>query len=358
MRPVTTITRSALPAFADTLRQHSLPALTREAVTTLQINVGRLCNLACHHCHVEAGPLRTEVMPERVVDRVIALLDLNPAIAVVDLTGGAPEMNPGFRRLVIEARRRHLRVIDRCNLTILLQPGYTDLPEFFAEQDVHVIASLPCYTAANVDRQRGLGVFDGSIQALKRLNALGYGDPGGDPGGHPDGRDKSPRRLDLVYNPLGASLPPSQSTLEAQYREELRRLFGIEFHQLLTITNMPIKRFATQLAQARQTEAYMGLLVNHFNPATVPGVMCRSLVSVGWDGQLYDCDFNQMLDIPLGASFSTAGSAAGSAAGSTDARTIWDIDSFDRLTGTRIATGQHCFGCTAGAGSSCSGALT
>jgi len=338
MRPVTTTTRSALPAFADTLRQHSLPALTREAVTTLQINVGRLCNLACHHCHVEAVPLRTEMMPERVVDRLIELLDLNPTIAVVDLTGGAPEMNPGFRRLVIEARRRHVRVIDRCNLTILLEPGYTDLPEFFAAQDVHVIASLPCYTAANVDRQRGLGVFDGSIQVLKQLNALGYG------------RNKSSRRLDLVYNPLGASLPPSQKTLEAEYREELGRLFGIEFHQLLTITNMPIKRFATQLAQARQTDAYMSLLVNHFNPATVPGVMCRSLVSVGWDGRLYDCDFNQMLDIPLGA--------AGSTAASTGASTIWDIDTFDRLTATPIATGQHCYGCTAGAGSSCSGALT
>ena len=325
---------AALPAFAATLRQHRLPALTREAVTTLQVNVGRLCNLACHHCHVEAGPQRTEIMPERVIDRLVALLDRSPSVAVVDLTGGAPEMNPGFRRLVIEARRRHLRVIDRCNLTILLEPGYTDLPEFLAEQDVHLIASLPCYTAANVDRQRGLGVFDGSIAALKRLNALGYG------------RANSPRRLDLVYNPLGASLPPSQSALEVQYREELGRLFGIEFHQLLTITNMPIKRFARQLAQAGQTGAYMSLLVNHFNPATVAGVMCRSLVSVGWDGQLYDCDFNQMLDIALGASASTGAS------------TIWDIDAFDRLAGTHVATGQHCYGCTAGAGSSCSGALT
>jgi radical SAM/Cys-rich protein len=330
MRSVVSTQSSPLPPFDDTLRQHSMPALRREAVTTLQINVGRLCNLACHHCHVEAGPRRTEIMPERVVDRLIALLDLNPTIAVVDLTGGAPEMNPGFRRLVAEARRRNLRVIDRCNLTVLLEPGHTDLPEFLAEQHVHVIASLPCYTAANVDRQRGLGVFDGSIEALKRLNALGYG------------RVESPLRLDLVYNPLAASLPPPQTMLEAQYREELGRLFGIEFHQLLTITNMPIKRFATQLAQAGQTEAYMGLLVNHFNPATVAGVMCRSLISVGWDGQLYDCDFNQMLDIPLGAS----------------ARTIWEADTFDRLTDAPIATGQHCYGCTAGAGSSCSGALT
>jgi radical SAM/Cys-rich protein len=316
---------SAPPAFAVTLGKYGLPPLTREAVTTLQINVGRLCNLVCHHCHVEAGPHRTEIMPERVVDRLIALLDLNPTIAVVDLTGGAPEMNP--------SRRRQLRVIDRCNLTILLEPDYTDLPEFLAAQDVHLIASLPCYTPANVDRQRGPGVFDGSIEALRRLNALGYG------------RDQSPRRLDLVYNPLGASLPPSQSALEVQYRDELGRRFGIEFHNMLTITNMPIRRFATQLAQRGETDAYMSLLVNHFNPATVPGLMCRSLISVGWDGQLYDCDFNQMLDIPLGAS------------GSTSARTIWDIDAFDRLTGARIATGQHCHGCTAGAGSSCSGAL-
>ena len=319
--------------FAATLESNGLAPLTRGPVTTLQINVGRLCNLACHHCHVEAGPKRTEIMPDRLAARVVELLDLNPSVGVVDLTGGAPEMNPSFRFLVREARRRGHQVIDRCNLTIFFEPGSGDLPEFLAAEGVHVVASLPCYTAENVDRQRGLGVFDGSIEALTRLNALGYGRP------------NSPLRLDLVYNPLGASLPPPQARLETQYREELGRLFGIEFHQLLTITNMPIKRFAGLLGRTGQHDAYMSLLVNHFNPATVPGLMCRSLLSVGWNGQLYDCDFNQMLDLPLGA------------AGRTGARTMWDVESFGPLLGERIATGRHCFGCTAGAGSSCTGAL-
>jgi len=317
--------------FARALAQHGLAPLLRERVTTLQINVGRLCNLACHHCHVEAGPRRTEVMPARVAERLIELLDANPSIRSVDVTGGAPEMNPSFRYLVMEARRRGRAVIDRCNLTVLLDPGYEDLPEFFAAHGVHVIASLPCYTAENVDRQRGRGVFLGSVEALRRLNALGYGRP------------SSPLRLDLVYNPLGASLPPPQSTLETKYREELGRLFGIEFHELLTITNMPIKRFARLLDRTGQRRAYMSLLVHHFNPKTVPGLMCRSLVSVGWDGSLYDCDFNQMLQMPLG--------------GAAGIRTLWDLSSFDDLVGERIATGRHCFGCAAGAGSSCSGAL-
>jgi radical SAM/Cys-rich protein len=232
----------------------------------------------------------------------------------------------------MEARRRGRRVIDRCNLTIFFEPGYEDLPEFLAANEVDVVASLPCYTAANVDQQRGRGVFDGSIRALTRLNDLGYGRPG------------SPLRLDLVYNPLGASLPPPQARLEAQYREELRRLFGIEFHQLLTITNMPIRRFARTLERTGQSATYMSLLVNHFNPGTVDGLMCRSLVSVGFDGRLYDCDFNQMLGMPIGAR--------------ARARTIWDLDDIDALVGAPIATGPHCFGCTAGAGSSCSGALT
>jgi radical SAM/Cys-rich protein len=319
-------------SFSGTLRRHNL-VLERGSVTTLQVNVGRLCNLACHHCHVEAGPKRTEIMPASTADRLIELLDLNPAIELLDLTGGAPEMNPNFRRLVVEARRRGREVIDRCNLTVFFEPGYDDLPEFLAEHRVQVVASLPCYTAENVDRQRGRGVFQGSIEALKRLNALGYGRP------------ESPLRLDLVYNPLGPSLPPPQERLETQYRDELHRLFGIEFHHLLTITNMPIKRFARLLERTGQHDAYMSLLVNHFNPATVMGLMCRSLVSVGWDGLLYDCDFNQMLDLPL----RTTGARPG--------LTIWDINSFEGLAGARIATGSHCFGCTAGAGSSCSGAL-
>jgi radical SAM/Cys-rich protein len=319
------------PAFSETLRRAGLGPLVRDRPTTLQVNVGRLCNLACHHCHVEAGPKQTEVMRADVAMRLVELLDRSPAIEVLDLTGGAPEMNASFRFLVTEARRRGRRVIDRCNLTILFESGFEDLADFLVANEVEVVASLPCYTADNVDRQRGRGVFDGSIRALSRLNALGYGRPG------------SPLRLDLVYNPLGPSLPPPQATLEAQYREELGRLFGIEFHQLLTITNMPIRRFAWTLERTGQTAAYMSLLVNHFNPATVPGLMCRSLVSVGFDGRLYDCDFNQMLDIPIGAA---------------KVRTIWDVDRLDALTGAKIATGRHCFGCTAGAGSSCSGALS
>lgn len=325
---------TAAPAFRAVLRQHGHERFVRDAVTTLQVNVGRLCNIACHHCHVEAGPTRTEIMPAAVVDRLIELLDLNPGVRTVDLTGGAPEMNPHFQRLVIETRKRGRTVIDRCNLTVFFEPGLEHLPQFLATQGVHVVASLPCYTAENVDAQRGRGVFDESVAALRQLNALGYGQP------------ESPLTLDLVYNPLGASLPPPQSRLEADYRRELRSLFGIEFHSLLTITNMPIKRFAAQLARTGATETYMSLLVNHFNPGTVSGLMCRSLISVGWQGALYDCDFNQMLDVPLGAS------------GATGARTIWDVDDLNDLTGGLIATGSHCFGCTAGAGSSCSGALT
>jgi radical SAM/Cys-rich protein len=324
---------SSLPAFAATLGHAGLAPLVRGPVTTLQVNTGRLCNLACHHCHVEAGPKHTDIMRADVAERVVELIDRTPSIELLDLTGGAPEMNPGFRFLVTEARRRRRRVIDRCNLTILLESGFEDLAAFLAATEVEIVASLPCYTAANVDSQRGRGVFDGSIEALRRLNALGYGRPG------------SGLRLDLVYNPLGASLPPPQQALEVQYREELGRLFGIEFHRLFTITNMPVRRFARTLERTGQHAAYMSLLVNHFNPATVPALMCRSLVSVGFDGRLYDCDFNQMLDIPVGAA-------------STGMRTIWDRDALDALTGAAIATGRHCFGCTAGAGSSCSGALS
>jgi radical SAM/Cys-rich protein len=320
------------PTFSRHLRDVGLAPLLRSEVTTLQVNVGRLCNLACHHCHVEAGPKQTEILQPSVAHRLVELLDRNPGIGVLDLTGGAPEMNPSFRYLVTEARRRQRRVIDRCNLTILLETGYEDLPEFLAANQVEIVASLPCYTADNVDRQRGRGVFDGSILALQRLNALGYGRAGA----------RLP--LDLAYNPLGPSLPPPQARLEAQYREELGRRFGIEFHRLLTITNMPIRRFARTLERSGQTAGYMSLLVNHFNPATVPGLMCRSLLSVGFDGRLYDCDFNQMLDLPAGAA-------------ARGVRTIWDVGDVETLAGAAIATGRHCFGCTAGAGSSCSGAL-
>jgi len=320
------------PDFDEALRDRGLAPLVREPITTLQVNVGKFCNMACHHCHVGAGPKRKEKMAAPVADRLLELLAASPRVEVLDLTGGAPELNDNFRRMVREARSLGKRVIDRCNLTVLLEPGMEDLAAFLASEEVHVVASLPCYQAENVEQQRGKGAFDKSIAALRRLNALGYGRP------------QSALQLDLVYNPMGATLPPSQSPLEAKYREELGRLLGIEFHSLLTIANMPIKRFAAQLERTGRTEAYMALLTNHFNPRTVADLMCRSLISVGWDGKLYDCDFNQMLEIETGAA-------------STGARTIWDVDSLDRIMDEPIATGSHCFGCTAGAGSSCSGAL-
>lgn len=316
-------------SFARTLREHGTPSLVRGRVRTLQINVGKLCNMACHHCHVEAGPKRTEVMPDHVADRLVEMLAKNPEIECVDFTGGAPELNPHVRRLVGAARRLGMRVIDRCNLTVLFEPGLADLPEFLAANEVEIVASLPCFSAANVEKQRGKGAFDKSVEALLLLNRMGYG------------RCGSALKLSLVYNPVGASLPPAQADLETQYKQELRRHFGIEFHELLTITNMPIKRFAHALQRDNDHERYMSLLVNHFNPGTLPELMCRSLVSVGWDGQLYDCDFNQMLEISLGAG----------------PRTIWDVESLAELEHAAIATASHCFGCTAGAGSSCSGAL-
>jgi radical SAM/Cys-rich protein len=319
--------------FDDALSQHALGALRRGRVTTLQVNVGRLCNLACHHCHVEAGPKRSEALSAEVADRLLELLAASPGITLLDLTGGAPEMNPQFRRLVGSARALGRRVIDRCNLSILEQPGYDDLAEFLAAQEVEIVASLPCYTLENVDQQRGRGTFDDSISALRRLNALGYGKPG------------SALRLDLVYNPLGPSLPPAQRALELDYKRELGERFGIEFHHLIAITNMPIRRFAEQLARLGKTASYQALLVDSFNPATVDGLMCRSQVSVDWNGDLYDCDFNLMLELPL-----PGGENA-------PRRTLWEIEKLDGLAGGAIATAGHCFGCTAGAGSSCSGAL-
>jgi radical SAM/Cys-rich protein len=314
--------------FREKLRQYSLGELRRREVTTLQINVGKLCNQACHHCHVEAGPKRTEIMPARVAERVLTLLAATPEIQTVDITGGAPELNENFRRVVSESRRMQKQVIDRCNLTVLFEPGLETLAEFLAANGVEITASLPCYTESNVDQQRGKGAFEKSIRALRLLNEIGYGKPG------------SGLALNLVYNPLGASLPPPQEKLEADYKSHLHESFGIEFNRLFTITNMPIKRFADMLLREGRHEAYMGLLANHFNPATVDHVMCRDLVSIGWDGRIYDCDFNQMLDLetPVG-------------------KNIWEIDSFSELANTRIATDSHCFGCTAGAGSSCGGSL-
>lgn len=320
--------------FGRVLHQHGLAPLQRHTPQTLQVNVGKLCNQACHHCHVDAGPKRTEIMTRGTAERIIAVLAQSPATAAVDLTGGAPELNPHFGFLVEQARALGRRVLVRCNLTVLFVPGMEHLPRFYRDHAVELICSLPCYTAENVDQQRGRGVFDRSIEALQRLNAAGYGLSG------------SPLTLNLVYNPLGAFLPPPQATLEARYREELERAFGIRFHHLFTITNMPIKRFAEQLQRWGKYDDYMGLLVNHFNPHTVAGLMCRSLLSVGWDGTLYDCDFNQMLELPLR-----------SRDGARRPLTVWDVSGLDALAGTPITTASHCFGCTAGAGSSCGGAL-
>jgi radical SAM/Cys-rich protein len=317
------------PDFGSELLRRGLGRLRRAPARILQVNVGRRCDLACHHCHVEAGPKRTETLSAATASRVLELLAADSRLETLDLTGGAPELCAEFRRLVRGARSLGRRVIDRCNLTVLLLPEQAGTAEFLAEHEVRVVASLPCYSKANVDAQRGRDVFERSIEALRQLNRLGYGRPG------------SPLGLDLVYNPQGPSLPPPQAELEARYRDELRRGFGIEFHALLTITNMPIKRFAHALERDGQAEAYMALLVNHFNPAAVPGLMCRDTLSVAWDGTLHDCDFNQMLEIPLGA-------------GPTS---VWDLGDARGLDGQPVAVGPHCFGCTAGAGSSCGGAL-
>lgn len=314
--------------FEDKLRQYGVQ-LRRKALKTLQINVGKLCNQACMHCHVDAGPERTEIMTAETADRVLTLLANSPSIELVDFTGGAPELNPAFRSMVKRSRSLGRRVMDRCNLTVLFVSGQEDLAEFFKENCVEVVASLPCYSRENVDKQRGKGVFDKSIDALRMLNSLGYGQEGGG------------LRLDLVYNPGGAFLPPSQGELKEQYRRELLEKFGIVFNRLYAVTNMPVKRWAEYLDHTGQEERYRELLVNAFNPQTVDDLMCRTLISAGWDGQLYDCDFNQMLEISAGG----------------HRRTIWDIESFGEFNEGLIATGAHCFGCTAGAGSSCGGSL-
>ena len=316
------------PRFDATLSSHGIRALIRKSPRTIQVNVGKLCNQACHHCHVDAGPRRTERMTRAAAERVIEVVAASPRVETLDITGGAPELNANFAMLVERARALGRRVIVRCNLTVTLEPGMEWLVEFYRRASVELVCSLPCYTADNTDRQRGIGVFDKSVAALRNLNDAGFG--------------RGKLRLDLVYNPVGASLPPPQGELEAQYRDALARNFGIVFDRLLTITNMPIARFANQLNANGNHSAYMSLLVNHFNPVTVDALMCRDLVSIGWDGRLYDCDFNQMLEIPLGASSQS---------------TIWDVEDVGELAGARIATGSHCFGCTAGAGSSCGGAI-
>lgn len=307
------------------------PTLRRREVSTLQVNLGYRCNQSCVHCHVNAGPNRTEEMSAETVDEVIACLGREPAITTLDLTGGAPELNPHFRRLVIAARSRGVTVIDRCNLTILEEPGQEDLAEFLAEHRVEVVASLPCYLEDNVDRQRGKGVFDASVRGLQRLNALGYGRPG------------SGLSLNLVYNPQGPSLPPPQASLEQAYREHLLRHFGVAFDSLFTLANMPIQRFGSMLVSKGQFNGYMQLLREAHRDENLEQVMCRSLVSVDWQGYLYDCDFNQQLGLPIHGAGESRIHISELGRGSLDGRPI------------RVA--DHCFGCTAGQGSSCGGAL-
>lgn len=318
------------------LLQTDFPAISRLGVDTLQVNLGYRCNQSCAHCHVNAGPTRTEQMDAETLDLVLAVLDAN-TIATLDITGGAPELNPGFRRLVREARSRGVSVIDRCNLSILQEPGQEDLAEFLAEQRVAVTASMPCYLEKNVDTQRGKGVYDRSIAGLLRLNALGYGQ-GGD------------LRLDLVYNPLGPSLPPPQAALEQDYKRELDARFGIRFDRLLTLANLPIARFGAVLLAQGQFHDYLALLKASHSEQNLSNVMCRSLLSVDWRGFLYDCDFNQMLDLPLGS--------PGQAPLVASDRRLHLRDLLRELpVGSAIRTGDHCYGCTAGQGSSCSGAL-
>ena len=289
---------NSTPHFQSALANAGLGPLRRAAVTWLQVNLGRKCNQACTHCHVDASPARTEMMDGPTVARVLQILEENPGIGQIDLTGGAPELSPHFREMVLRARSLDRKVIDRCNLTILSEPGQEDLAEFLADNQVEVVASLPCYTQDNVDKQRGKGVFARSIAGLQRLNALGYGKPG------------TGLQLDLVYNPGGAFLPGPQAGLQADYEQRLMAEHGIVFNQLLTITNMPIKRFARDLARNGKTQEYMDLLLSAFNPATVEGLMCRHLVSVDWQGKIYDCDFNQMLEMPVPGK----------------ARTIWELE--------------------------------
>jgi radical SAM/Cys-rich protein len=312
------------------MRSRGFPHIRRKALDTLQVNLGYKCNQACFHCHVNAGPERKEMMAAETIDEVIAFMRAS-GVRTLDLTGGAPELNEHFRRLVIAARSMSVRVIDRCNLTILEEPGQEDLGEFLAGQGVEVTASLPCYSQDNVDKQRGDGVFNASITALKKLNALGYGKPG------------SGLVLNLVFNPQGPKLPPAQERLEADYHRLLAENFGIVFNHLYTITNMPIQRFGSTLISRGEFEGYMDLLVANFQSHNLEGVMCRSLLSVDYQGYVYDCDFNQMLGLPLQHASQLR----------THLRELIAVD----LLGNAIVVRDHCYGCTAGQGSSCGGAL-
>ncbi len=314
-------------SFEEKLDGVGLYPLRPTTIEIFQINVGKKCNQTCRHCHVDAGPDRTEMMPDDVVDRCLEIIE-STDIATVDITGGAPELHKRWREIVARSRAAGKHVIDRCNLTITLLPNYRYLPEFFAEHQVEVTASLPHYRLKQTDSQRGDGVFEESIEALQRLNALGYGQEG------------TGLVLNLVTNPVGTYLPGNQSALEREWKRQLQRLYGIEFNSLYTITNLPISRFLEFLEAEGRTHEYLERLANAFNPAAAAGVMCRNTISVGWDGTLYDCDFNQMLEMPVSP---------------RAPRTVFDFDVAE-LEAREIVLGPHCFGCTAGEGSSCGGA--
>ncbi len=308
------------------LLESDFPPLQRSELDSLQVNLGYLCNMSCVHCHVNAGPTRTELMSKKTIDQLLALIE-SQAIKTLDLTGGAPEMNPHFRYLVKAARALGVRVIDRCNLTVLFEPGQEGLADFLAAQQVEITASLPCYLEDNVEQQRGKGVYQDSIRAIRHLNTLGYG---------------SRLPLNLVYNPVGATLPPPQVALEADYRRELAGRFDIHFSELFTITNMPISRFGAVLLAQGQYVEYMQLLRDNFSADNLGTLMCRSLLSIDWQGYVYDCDFNQMLDLPVLAK---------------DRIHLSDLIRNFAMVGAPIVTGEHCYGCAAGQGSSCGGAL-
>ena len=314
-----------LPLFGPT----TFPSISRNSLEILQINIGLRCNLACLHCHTNSNTYRKEAMSDETIQHVIDFLE-SAKIGTLDITGGAPELHPLFRELVVKAKSLGVLVMDRCNLTVLEEPGYTDLYQFLAENEVEIVASLPCYTESNVDQQRGKGVFDTSINVLQKLNSLGYG------------KSESHLKLNLVYNPVGPFLPPSQAELEITYKKELSDNFGIEFDQLFTLTNMPIKRFGNTLVSKGQFDEYMGLLINAHQDKNTDNVMCRSLLSVDWQGYVYDCDFNQMLGLPMENSQKTH---------------LSELLNSD-LYGRKINVRNHCYGCTAGQGSSCGGALT
>ncbi len=313
------------------LQSTDFPPITRDDLLTLQVNLGYQCNQSCLHCHVNAGPKRRESMSRETIEDLLGFIDAQQ-IGRLDLTGGAPELNPHFRYLVSEARQRQLHVIDRCNLTILEEPGHEDLADFLAQQQVEIVASLPCYLPENVDAQRGQGVYASSIKALQKLNALGYG------------KDNSGLTLNLMYNPGGPYLPPPQSSLQADYKQKLKQQYNIDFNQLLSLTNMPISRFGSTLVSTGQFDDYMALLKQAFRAENLQTVMCKSLISIDWQGYVYDCDFNQMLDMPLQT---------------TNHRRplIKDLLNTD-FSQLPIQIADHCYGCTAGQGSSCGGALS